>query len=211
MAERKVVARGFRFHQKDAGRRDSPFAAVIQFGMRFVRRCVPIIAVVVSGVFVCACSSDTGEAAPTTTTRTVPVGASYRGEAKLTGAINASGKYRAEFVSANPETNSCERVDAPNEPGTFSIPMPTTLDGYRIQAVAAANPFRGAGRYGRDEIKRVTIAVKKVGSERAAKYVSASDSTAELVVAGDGSGAFNFAGLTGPSGTLSGVVTWTCR
>jgi hypothetical protein len=166
-----------------------------------------------------SCSSDKGSDASTTTTtsststtKPVPFGAVLHAKARWTGAVDVSGSYTVEYRSFEPGRNSCAGLARASGPGaTFAVPVPERLGSYRVDAIAAASPFAGAGEYGADRFAKVTVTLTKVGSTTARRFAANARSHVHLTVAADGSGRFQFANLAGPSSTsLSGTISWTC-
>jgi hypothetical protein len=147
-----------------------------------------------------ACSDDDGA-----TDDTAPiVGLSATGEATLAGAVEGSAPFEVHYPVT---TRSCEAIVAAS---TFIVPLPPEMADAALAWQAGVPALEGAGTYALDDLRTVSVTVRRDGAEPVA-FVSGDGTTVELVLEADGSGTFTFAGLADPTGaTLGGTSTWTC-
>jgi hypothetical protein len=159
-----------------------------------------------------ACSSSKPHASTPETTVAASSRATFHGEASWRkGKTGLVGSYTVKYAPIDPRRASCSQLVHPSASGaSFSVPFPTTLGAFRVDAAATESPFTGPGTYGPERFEGLRVTLTQKGA-KATSFVPGKGTTVKLALAGDGSGTFEFANLTSAaSGSLSGASRWTC-
>jgi hypothetical protein len=176
------------------------------------RRAALAAVVLIAGATACSIASKHGASTTSTLGQPVRLGATFHARAHLTGAIDVAGAYTVDYRTSDPKRNSCSGIaHAPPSGASFVIPLPTALGAYHVSGIASASPFHGAGTYETGRFAGMHLMLTKPGGATGLQFAATRNSRVHLMVAANGSGAFDFENLAGePSGSLSGTVRWTC-
>lgn len=173
-------------------------------------------AVVLAMAVLGGCSSgDNDEQASSSTTTaelsttTAELGPVVKGEAKIEGAVTASGPFDVVFPRTDQRLNSCEKI-ATGATGAYLIPLPVRLGSQQFVWEAFISRYKGPGMYLRTDLGTLAVQVSNDAGTDPVKFVPGPATTASVEVKPDNSGAVSFANLVAGEQQLSGTASWTC-
>lgn len=177
------------------------------------RRAVLVMIAVLAGCSDGGGDGDGSSASSTSVTTVSPttaeLGPAVKGEARLEGAVVASGPYDIVFPRTDDRLNSCDKIAA-GATGTYLLPLPARLEARQFVWDAYVARYKGPGPYMLGDLGPFAVEVSEGSGAAPVRFVAGPQTTASVEVKADNSGSMSFSNLVAGNQQLSGSADWSC-